>query len=448
MSWLVLYPAPEATPGLASRDAVVGPTRPGLALSQSLSGWRWLLSPDGQAVARQGAADEAVLPTADRCVLVLPAGMVSWHAAALPKVAATRLPAALAGALEDQLLDEVGEVHFALQGGATNLGGPAGAGAPAARWVAAVHKPLLQRLLALWAERGCPVDAVVAPAEPLRGAPAAAPASGQPTAAAPSAGRGHGFVDAAGTTWVRWADAQGVVQAPLNLLRSRIPTEALLGADWSAEPAAIEALAQAFAAQHPSLQQPGAMRMLNRAEDALRAAREGANLLQFGLAPSRRGLRRLREALAIVRTPAWAGARRGAAALLALGLLGPSVLAAFTERDLQRREAQAEAILRQSFPEVRAVLDAPLQMERQVQAMRTGAGQPGPADLERLLGALAAAWPADQPPPASLSYDGNALLVAPPGGNAAALGRVSEALRAAGLSAAVRDGQLELRPAR
>ena len=42
---------------------------------------------------------------------------------------------------------------------------------------------------------------------------------------------------------------------------------------------------------------------------------------------------------------------------------------------------------------VAPVLDAPLQMQRETEALRAAAGQAGDNDLEALMGAVATAWP-------------------------------------------------------
>ena len=49
------------------------------------------------------------------------------------------------------------------------------------------------------------------------------------------------------------------------------------------------------------------------------------------------------------------------------------------------------------------VVDAPLQMQREVQALQQGAGLPQTADLDAMLQTLSAHWP-DHTPPAKLDY--------------------------------------------
>ena len=77
----------------------------------------WASSSNGQQITDHGQCAAALLPRDDDVVLVLPPRAVSWHRIALPKVAATRLRAALEGLLEDRLLADTTELHFALEPG-------------------------------------------------------------------------------------------------------------------------------------------------------------------------------------------------------------------------------------------------------------------------------------------------------------------------------------------
>jgi general secretion pathway protein L len=72
-------------------------------------------------------------------------------------------------------------------------------------------------------------------------------------------------------------------------------------------------------------------------------------------------------------------------------------------------------LLQQAHPQVRVVLDAPVQMQRETDTLRAQAGEPGASDLESLMALVATAWPREMPS-ASLRYDGQALSVAPPAG--------------------------------
>ena len=78
------------------------------------SEFAFVLSDSGALVASHGRAAPALLPKADRVVAVLADADVSWHHIAVPKAPAARLRAALAGAMEDALLEDEAALHFAL----------------------------------------------------------------------------------------------------------------------------------------------------------------------------------------------------------------------------------------------------------------------------------------------------------------------------------------------
>ncbi|MFX8215207.1 type II secretion system protein GspL, partial [Acinetobacter baumannii] len=65
-------------------------------------------------VLREGRSDVAQLPAADTVIAVLPESDVSWRRVELPR-AGRQMRAALAGKLEESLLDEPEALHFALE---------------------------------------------------------------------------------------------------------------------------------------------------------------------------------------------------------------------------------------------------------------------------------------------------------------------------------------------
>ena len=94
--------------------------------------WRFALSPDAapgwqradsagatgtsadSTLLDHGSAPLALLPRAGDVVAVVPARMLSWHRIVLPKVNSARLRNALEGLLEERVLDDPQELHFAL----------------------------------------------------------------------------------------------------------------------------------------------------------------------------------------------------------------------------------------------------------------------------------------------------------------------------------------------
>ncbi len=432
----------------------------------------WLLSPDGLRISQQGESPAAQCPKADTVVAVLPALSVAWHRPIVPKAPTNRLRAALGGVLEDQLLADDEQVHLALAPRHT----PGEMG-----WVAAMHKPALQAQLASLAAAGLVVDRLVPALAPVLGGPGSAGGPGdsrwadtgdsvqssgqhssQSSSFQPSSqGRasrqdsifssmlgaspeGHFFirVDAAGanTPWVALTDTDHALCLPLagNLARGVQERWSALGASWSATPAATAAAEQWLGA-------PLAMR--STAEQALAAVRTPWNLLQFDLAPQHRSSLALGRLARQFLSPAWAPARWGLAALLVLQLAGLNLMAWQQQRSLGDKRAALEALLRSTHPQVRAVLDAPAQMQRETATLRTTAGIPGEDDFEPMLAAAAAAWPDGQPPAAQVRFEPGRLSLAAAGWQAPQISQLRSRLQASGWAVDNTEGRLVIQRA-
>jgi hypothetical protein len=136
MSLLVVQlPARERLGGRAG-TADDGAVRAGAGAALPAE-WAFVLSDDGREVRQSGVAAVALLPRADQRVLVLAAADVAWHRIDIPKAPAPRLRAALAGVLEEALLDDAEALHLALAAGAApgraGWPPPTGPGSPP-RW--------------------------------------------------------------------------------------------------------------------------------------------------------------------------------------------------------------------------------------------------------------------------------------------------------------------------
>lgn len=79
------------------------------------------------------------------------------------------------------------------------------------------------------------------------------------------------------------------------------------------------------------------------------------------------------------------------AALLAVHIAGLHTLAWQERAALRQLRADTQRTASQTFPRLTVVLDAPRQMQRELDGLRRGAGELGPADLESLLHALGSA---------------------------------------------------------
>jgi general secretion pathway protein L len=96
--------------------------------------------------------------------------------------------------------------------------------------------------------------------------------------------------------------------------------------------------------------------------------------------------------------------------LIALQVLGLNALAWQESSALKAQQASLQNILKTTFPSVTLVIDAPLQMQREVDALQQKSGTASSADLEPLLAALAGVLPAGQTPQ-QLHYANQALRV-------------------------------------
>ena len=407
MSVLVIQLPPRDRLGVRSAGPEAAPAlRPP-------SEWSYVLSADGHRVDEAGRAAAALLPRAHGVVLVLAEGDVSWHRIDVPKAPAARLRAALAGVLEEALLDDEGALHLALARDAA----PGRSG-----FVAATHRGWLAGALAALESAGVVVGRVVAAADPL--------ADG-------ARGHFHTRADAAGAEAVPWltlADADGVACVRLaGALARALQPGADTAVRWSATPAAAAAAEQWLGAPVP---------VLSDAERALESAASDHNLRQFDLAPRTRGTRALRLGARRLLSREWRAFRVGAAALVAVHLVGLNAWAWQQDRAFAGQRAAMTALLRQAHPGVRAVLDAPLQMARETERLRAAAGVPGDGDLETLLAAAAAAWPDGQGPVRGLRFEPGKLSLQADGFGDPQLVQFRDRLRAGGYDVERADGRI------
>jgi len=379
-----------------------------------------VLSHDGLAVAQTGRCAPALMPKADSVVAVVPVGDIAWHRPVLPKAPPSRLRQALVGVLEEQLLDDAAEVHLALAPGAR-------AGEPT--WVAAVNRPWLTAQLATLAEAGLSVDRVV---------PAIVPgeaASGHFLGSADDADPGKDLR-------LCWSDADGVavVSTQGSLARSMLPAWSARQPRWSAAPAVAAAAERWLGA--PVIVRPDA-------ELALAAARTSWNLRQFELTQRSRGLRALRQSGRQVWGPALRPARWGLLALAVVQLVGLNAWAWQQQRSLGAKRLAMTELLRSSHPQVRSILDAPVQMQRETELLRAASGRAGAEDFETLLALAAAAWPDGQPPVQQVRFEAGRLMIAAGPLAPEALKTLRTRVEAAGAQLTQTEGMLTFnRPAR
>jgi general secretion pathway protein L len=184
--------------------------------------------------------------------------------------------------------------------------------------------------------------------------------------------------------------------------------------------------------------------VLTGGERALQATRTLWNLRQFDMAARHRGTRAARDLLRRCLSPAWRPVRHGVAALVAVQVIGLNLWAWHQSAELTTRRQSMVTLLQTSFPQVRSVLDAPLQMQREVDVLRALAGKPTELDFEVQLQAAAAAWPGGQPPVGNLRFETGRLTLAAAGWTDAEIDQFRAHLQPAGWQVEASEGRVVL----
>jgi len=407
---------------------IVYPSLPGTAAAAEFV---YVHSDESGRTLAQGQAEAHLLPQRARATplhLVLPALALSWHCVTLPeglkksllsrRQDAARLRAALSGLLEERVLDEPDALHFAVFDHPTQSD---------AIWVALCQRDWLRDCVASLLRAGHVLGRISAEAVPL------------PLAQAPqawiTADLADGLLLFAGSDGVsalplgpasmQWAQAQAQSQGQGALALQCEP--ALL---TQAQPLCDEALA-----------------VQTRAERLRAAAASPWNLaqLEFSAQRSVRWLRKLSAAAAqMAWQPHWRAARWALGLLLLTQVLGLNAYA-WRQRQLQdERRAALVAVLRQTFPQVTVVLDAPLQMQRAVDALAQARGLGVGPDFSQALAAVAGSeWA--QGAVQSLDWADGTLRLKTEHADAAQLAQWQRTLSAAGYALQLRDGEWQLR---
>ena len=385
----------------------------------------YVISRDGTVLDTQSSAPWSLLPASARAaqasqvVLVLPLERVSWHQVQLPPGAARspRLRAVLEGLVEDQLLDDVADLHLALQS-------PLPAQGPV--WLAACDKAWLQACVQEVEQAGFFISALV---------PALAPPALQASATDSNA---HLYaVDSPqGPQWVHSSTA-GLTRWPLqaSVLAALKPNDDM---PVFAEPA-VATQAEALLGRPLFLQ--------TSAQRALLASQGAWDLAQFGIVASRggRSLRHLTQGLQqFSSAPRWRPVRWGLWALLLVQVLGLNLYAYQQQAALNQERRAMQAAFTSTFPKVQVVVDAPVQMQREVNLLRQRSGQLAQGDAEVMLSALmqTANFPAA---PTAVHYQNGELKLEGLSLSASALADLTRAMQARGYQLQAQGAALSMR---
>jgi general secretion pathway protein L len=386
----------------------------------------YLLSSGGNSEASCASAPLALLPLPpDRqseVAVLLPMQTLSWHQVQLPRGSlarglsadrgASRLRAILDGLLEDRLLDEPAQLHLALQPQPV---------ADAPVWVVACDKAWLAAHLQALAQAGFSASRIVPEFTP----------------------------EALAHRLYVVGDEQHPMLVGGRLLLSPLSASAVsLQTDPSAPNGLPEVIAEpAVAAQAESLfKRP--VTLQQRSQRLLQATQTSWDLAQFDLvnASRERAWVQMAQAMkSLLRAPRWRAARLALVALVLVNLVGLNAWALREQAALQAKRQAVRSVLSSTFPKIPVVVDAPLQMAREVAALQRASGVASGADLEAMLASLAAQLPVTQTLTA-IDYRPQELRAKAAAVAAAEQAQVAMALKQKGLTAAWDGAQWVLKP--
>ena len=352
----------------------------------------YVLSTDGVTVSAHASAPLALLPAAhDEVVALVPAQMLSWHQVKLPagsvpramsgERASTRLRAILDGLLEDQLLDDPAQLHLALQPQATSQ-------SPV--WVVACDRSWLKAALSALAQAGHAVNRVVPEFTPqaladtvvVTGDADHPRVAGLQRVPVVEGGASSGTPPTSGLL-----ACELTVPALLWLGETQAPVAPQTLPQVVAEPA-VAALAEAWFKRTVTLQQ--------RAERLLQAAQSPWDLAQFELAHANRDRRwaSLTQGFASFwRAPQWRVARVALVLGVFVNLFGLNAWALREQALLNTKREAVRTVLLETFPKLPVVVDAPLQMAREVAALQRASGAAAGTDMESMLASFSSVAP-------------------------------------------------------
>ena len=380
----------------------------------------YLVSQDDRNISAQGRSAAGLLPRADKVIAVLGEHDVSWHQITIPKAPTARMASALEGVLEEAFLDNAETLLLALDPEARQ-------GEPG--WVAAIARDWLAKHLTQLEKAQVFVDRVVPVCWPehfTRG-----------HFHAPESDEGLATEDLV----LSFSHPLGVNVLSLSGTLART----LVNAGASPENTHYTATPAVAAQAERWLGAP--VKVLATTQRQLLALHSPWNMRQFQLAARTKGLRALREFIQEFRGPRWRPVRYGAIALVAVHILGINLSAWHERAALKERRDSMNALLQTTYPQIRAVLDAPVQMQRETDTLRNAAGRIGQADFESLAGAAASAWPPGKPVANALQYEPGKLSIGAPGWSDDEVRALRNQLQSEGIALEYAEGRLILKPA-
>lgn len=294
------------------------------------------------------------------------------------------MAAVLQGLLEDRLLQDIDDTHGVLAPHAQDVAKQGGN-----TLVAVCSKQWLREVLAPLQAAGLTVQRLVPECSPST--PAVLHVMGVPDASQSVLSHDRGVVLLPPNT-AHWS-------AFANLLNKDVPIQA--------EPAMVERVQQLLERQ-PVLQ-TAAQRWVKSAQSDWDFAQG-----EWAQGRSQRWQRWLQSCWQTVwHAPAWRGVRMGVVALVLVLVLGLNVQAWRAQQSLQAQQSALKQTLTSTFPSVSLVIDAPLQMQREVDTLKHATGSLSEQDFEPMLAALASVLSSAPQPatPAQLHFANQTLRI-------------------------------------
>lgn len=333
--------------------------------------YHYIVSEDGQRASSEGQASLSLLPATSRAsqvTAVIPSAQLSWHSVTLPpglnvqsRRQQARIRAVLDGLLEEKLLDDPASLHLALD--TSSATGDT-------CWVAACDKQWLQSHLQALDAQGHAARRLVPEQWP----------TAQPqlflwgdSGAAQISATG---LDGQSTLFTLPQQADSAL---LQQLLTRLPEDLPI----QAEPQHMR-LAESW-------QRPASI--FTAAQRLLRSNSYAGDLAQFDLdfGGSTRTKRLLLNAWqSFAKAPQWRAARWAAIVAIVAQLIGLNAWAYKENRAIAQRQQQSKQVLQTTFPNVPVIVDAPVQMQRELDLLRSNSGALSASDLEALLASSAA----------------------------------------------------------
>ncbi len=389
-----------------------------------------VLTHDGSVAVRQVLVPLGLLPAAPgaEVVAVVPSSLLSWHQVELPRGTldkgffqesnASRLRAVLDGMLEDRLLDEPAQLHFAIEPQAKSQ---------TKVWVAACDRAWLNAWLAALAQAGRPASRIVPELAPL------------------DASVGLAVLHVIGTSddpKILASSASGVTQLPLSAA-----AVALLA--WPDDDVVVIVLAEPGVAAIAEQNFKDRVTLQTSAQRAMAAARSEWDLAQFDLLNTRQ--KRIEKRLSkgvtnLLHAPHWRAVRWATWLLMVVNVMGLQAWAWQEQSALSAKRAAIANTLTATFPDVRVVVDAPLQMARAFTDLQRQSGVLTGADMELMLARLQSVAP-ELKAPSAIEFIAGELRLKGLGVAASALAAIATKLQAQGYAVQLDGEDMVIKPA-